>query len=120
MTRCVVMGVLLLSFIYGAAAEAMSIRTSRRPLAWSVDGSKLLAVEVQDGPEGGVADQLRRGDAGHARTGSASVVGGVGTSSSVARTTSSGRTRRAHSSGRSERRWASAGTATAFTSSGST
>lgn len=53
MTRCVVMGILLLSFIYGAAAEAMSIRISRRPLAWSVDGSKLLAVEVQDGPEGG-------------------------------------------------------------------
>ncbi len=47
------MCVLLLSFIYSGGAEAMSIRTSRRPLAWSVDGSKLLAVEIQDGPEGG-------------------------------------------------------------------
>lgn len=53
MTRCVVSCAFLLSFLYCAAAEAMSIRVERRPLAWSVDGSKLLAVEIQDGPEGG-------------------------------------------------------------------
>ncbi|MCC6996138.1 MAG: hypothetical protein IT370_16130 [Deltaproteobacteria bacterium] len=44
---------LVFTFSFARPAAAMSIRVSRRPLAWSVDGSKLLAVEVQDGPEGG-------------------------------------------------------------------
>ena len=67
------------------------------------------------------AEETRPASPRHVCTGGAtSSARGVGTRSSTSPTTSSADTRCTHSSGRSTRRCASAGTATAFTSSGTT